>query len=264
MKHLVIPLLLVGCSRAPTNPPSRGQPVLSLSVNGSANVQVAKRWPLLVRGVLSNSERSAGDAAQPLRLHPAHDTWAAAIRFRVTDSTGAEQAWPISLVSPPEQPMLELPSRVWTEVAWQMKPDDTSRIALGSYRMSAELAIEDGLGWNGRTTSTPVTVQIVDTPDLSPDDAAAAEAMLRAQYAAYNRDPSAAAAILDALLSAQPARTKALAARAQLAEAAGDPSLAFLCAAQAVTIARQKNPDAKEPPAELILLRDRLFAALPR
>src|SRR2546430_17034951 len=105
-----------------------------------------------------------------------------------------------------------------------MKPEDTSRIALGSYRMSADLAIEDGLGWNGRTTSTPVTIQIVDTPDLSPDDAAAAEAMLRAQYSAYNRDPSAAAAILDALLPAQPAGTKTLSARAQLPQAAPQPS----------------------------------------
>ena len=264
MKRLAILLLLAGCSRMPTNQSSLGQPVLSLSVNGSADVQVAKGWPLLVRGVLSSSERSAGNAAEPLRLHPARLTWAEAIRFRVMDGAGAEQVWPSSLVSLPEQATLELSARAWAEVTWQMRPDDTTRIAPGIYRVTVELTIDDAPGWNGTATSTPVRVHIVDTPDLAPGDAAAAEAMLRAQYTANNGDPNGAAAILDALLSTQPNRAKVLAARAQLAEAAGDPSLAFMFAARALAVARQRNPNAKEPPAELFLLRDRLFAALPR
>ena len=250
MRNLTILLLLASAATAQS--PS---PQLSISGNGSAEVNLMRGWPLVVKVVVLHSQRfQLAPKPADLVLQPAAGAWYDAVSF--------SQNWPLKLAQTPDTSVLVLPSRSMYEAIWQLSGDGTASLPSGKYSLTAHLELPAGSGWRGAVDSVPITVNIVDEPADLTADQQAEKVLLTARFTINQGDFNTAGRMVDALLVDQPSNPRALALRAMLFEQAGDAAAAAMSAAAAADVTANAPSAPADPAVQRAIQEESLFQNL--
>ena len=157
-------------------------PELSISANGSHDVDLYQGWPLIVRATIKNSQRYSGSPnPSPLVIAQSGLSWTDAIQFTVVSSSGQMSQWNFTLVGLPSD--LTLQPRSYVRATWQMSGDAVAALSLDTYKLSASLVASNSSGWNGSVQSTPINIRVTAEPSPLTADLEADKAMLVAEYA---------------------------------------------------------------------------------
>lgn len=238
-------------------------PELSISANGSRDLDLYAGWPLIVRGTVLHSLHLARYGDQPpLKIAPAGMAWVDAVQFNVTSDSGQGAAWNLNLVGAPPDPVLTLPNHSYVMATWQMSADAVSGLTPGTYRLTASLQIKGSDGWNGSVQSLPVTIRVGPEPTSLTPAQQARKAKLAAEYAFNMQDANGAISAVGQWLKQQPGSIAAMGSSAVLAESSGLTALAFFQASDALDAFVQQNPDAVEMPDSLLELYQRLLTEM--
>jgi hypothetical protein len=200
----------------------------------------------------------------PITLAPRAGPWPRAVRVKATGPSGEAEAWPFELAAEPPSAAITLPAGASTHFFVLLPERATIGLAPGRYTITAEIEIRDSVAWNGLVrTSVPLEVQ----PDGPPNaDQQLEVAVLRATVYLMRRQHAEAKGVLQAYLAKTPDAIPALHMMAEVLDDEGDTSRAYLYAARALYVygeANAKPVPGEKPPAQLLLLRRRLWAKLP-
>jgi hypothetical protein len=238
-------------------------PELSISANGSADLQLPRGWPLIVSGLLLHSQRMGSDAsAPPLRIAPLDRSWAEAVSLTLLGDDGMERDFRLRLVGVPDEPALSLGRRAFASLEWQAGAPDTLALAPGKYSLVARLEIQGSLEWNGSIQSRPVAITVVDETDPLDQVQQTRKAMLRARFEMNRQNLEEATAILEELLRINPKSVKVLSFKSVVLEESGRLFEAWQAANQAVAAYVETNPQPAEPPEELYIQRSAILRRL--
>jgi len=233
--------------------PASGAPVLSLSVNDAAALELPRGWPLIVRASLLHPAAfdPAAGPAEPLVLASA----GAALRLRVAGERGEPQRWPLHAATPlPDELRLE-PDGV-ADALWWLDGAETAALADGRYTLVAELdTAHSAAGWRGTATSPPVGLALSAEPASLPAGRAAEKRWLELALLLVRGEHDAARAAVDALLAERPDDLAALEASADLLAAGGRTQDAFSAYSRALDVFFERSPRPPEPPWRLLRKR---------
>jgi Dockerin type I domain len=232
-------------------------PEISISANGSQNVNLYSGWPLIVHGTIMSSLRFTKNvSAAPLVVAPNGSPWTSAIQFTAVSTSGQSFQWPLKLVGTPADLSLTLQANSYVYLVWQMSPSDVSSLPPGTYLLTASISVSNSNGWNGVVQSRTLTIQVGPEPTLSPSQQTD-KALLLAQYDTNAGDLGLALTNVEQLLRAQPNNPFAIGAAANLLELQGYPTLALFQATDALTAYYQNNPGLYDPPSNLLKISQR-------
>jgi hypothetical protein len=252
--------VFLAVSASGQNPPSA--PDISISVNGSAQPEVVRGWPLIVRGVVQHSQQFANDAT-PIDLSHGDGGWWSAVQLNVVDSQGQPTNWNLQ-ATPVSDSTLHLDGSHIGTILWRIVPEDTAQIPLGTYQLTAVLDNTDmpTQGWQGSITSLEVSITIKDPPATLSATDDTWKSQLFANYYALSGDVPKALAVLDDLFSRQPDQIGALTLRGVFLESQGNNDDALAAYEHAVSAFQSQFPNSPEPPKALLrqlsLLRTKL------
>jgi hypothetical protein len=231
-------------------------PEISLSLRGVGNAIVEQGEPLRI----TVRVRAPRGAKESIRLAPARGTWAEAIRVEIAPAAGAAAATLAETMGKPDAPQATLDDTHVAGGLWRVSAEAMQRLAPGNYVVRCRLTIPGGgSGWTGEVVSAATRLQVVAASSAA--NRVAQRAVNRAHDALLTGRVEEAASILDAVLTSSPDDGRLLAARAVVAERAGNIFAAILCArrAERARPLTGKGP----PPVELQELQARLQLALP-
>lgn len=233
-------------------------PDFSLAANGSAMAQSYQGWPLIFDATLSHPQRFARSTSiTPLLINAQNGSWANTTQLQITDSNGVAQTWPIQLATVPPGD-LSLDAFSHGRLIWLVAPSAASAISPGSYNVIGLLDTTksaSATGWNGTTTTFPITVQIGIPPSSPTIDQQEEQAELLAMYDSWLGNNSQALADINSFLSQQPNAIGSLALKGDLLDQMGQATDALAAYNQALSIYYTQNPDSipDEPPARLLV-----------
>ncbi|MBI4582946.1 MAG: hypothetical protein HY717_02760 [Planctomycetes bacterium] len=233
-------------------------PAISLSANGSRHAEAYRGWPIILEasflhpGVLEKPED-----VSPIILAARQGPWPRAIHLEVKTAQGGSLDWSLEPAGAPET-TLTLDAKTSGAAAWLVSPETSSRIAEGTYDLTAVLDTSEASlasAWKGKAASVPVTVRLASEP--SPLNPALEEYKHRvfADYYGLRGERQKALAEADAWLARFPASIGGLALKAGLLTDAGKLREALALYDQAIEAWSKENPKAQEPPRELLRKR---------
>jgi hypothetical protein len=246
-------------------PPGRDPtaPILSIAVNGAGAAETFQGWPLVVQARLLHPRAyETGPDIAPLTLTAREGPWPSAVRLEVVNVRGEAVAWPFRAEGPADA-ALTLGPAAGADLAWQLTPEQTEKIAEGDYRVVAVLEAASRAGaWKGtvRSPAVPVAVRKEPSPLSPPQDEE--KHLLLAGQAVLAGDGDAALWHVDQLLARQPRSIGGLAFKADVLTAVGRKKEALRLYEQAVDAFYEKHPDAEEPPGDLLMKWKTLFYEL--
>ncbi|MFQ5845102.1 MAG: hypothetical protein ACE5JG_08960, partial [Planctomycetota bacterium] len=239
-------------------------PLLSISANGGAGTEQVRGWPLILQVTVSCPQAPEGDGPRALRLKVVEGTWADLLDLEVRDGGGKAQEWPLRL-APIAKPGVELTLDRETSGAlvWLLSPEDSERLAAGTYRLQAVLRDERSGGdegrWRGSVRSDRATVRIVPPPDPLPPEAEGRRDGLLARYHVLRGEDEAAMAVAQRMRERAPDSIAAATLQGDLLAAAGRDREALKAYNRALALFRRQHPDAGEPPRDLLRRQSRLL-----
>jgi hypothetical protein len=240
----------------------QASPELSLTANGTQDVNLYSGWPLIVHATIMNSLRfNKTGNVPPLVIAPNGAAWTSAIQFTAISSSGQSFQWPLKLVGTPADAALTLQGSSYVRFTLQMAPSDVSSLVPDTYQLTASLGVSNSSGWNGMVQSGAVTIQVGPEPTLTPNQLSE-KALLIAEYDTNAGDLDGALTNVEQLLQAQPNNPSAMSAAANLLELQGYPTLAFFQANDALIAYYQANPASYDPPSNLLSMSQRLSTRL--
>jgi len=244
--------------------PGSGSPLISLSANDAAELELPRGWPLVMRASLLHPAAFDPAAAptEPIVLAGA----GAALRLRVADETGAPQPWPLHAAAPPADE-LRLEPDGSVDAVWWLDGGETAALADGRYTLVAELdTTRAATGWQGTAASPPVPLAIAAEPAPLPPERAAEKRRLELTLLLLRGELDAARAAVDALLAERPDDVVALEASGDLAAASGRTQDAFAAYSRALDVFFERSPRPPEPPWALLRKRQAVMqdAVVPR
>jgi hypothetical protein len=232
---------------------------------------VYRGWPLLVDVGVFHPQSwvtlDEGRVPTPLKVIPASGGWDSLVKVHFLGPGRAEVVLPLVPMFHPEGALVIDAERPSYMLRWHMSPEETRAMAPGEYVAFAELESSYGAeqgGWTGRVGSVAMYFEVVDEPVPFPPEQVERKALVFSQYEVYRGNPSAALAILEAHVAAQPDSPGALSAKAQLLESAGELERAFATYNEALSAFYRKHPDRRqEAPLDIVMgrraLRERLY-----
>ena len=223
--------------------PASGAPLLSLSLNDAAALELHRGWPLIVRvSVLHPAAfEPSATPAEPVVIADA----GAALRVRVTDQAGAEQTWPLHSAAP-LPPELRLERDASADTFWWLDGAETAALSDGRYEVVAEL---------GAATSPPAAVTLSPEPAPLPPERARQKRLRVLALLLLRGDGAAARAEVDALLREDPDDLAALEVSGDLFAAEGRAAEASDAYSRALHVFFERNPKPPEPPVSLLRKR---------
>jgi hypothetical protein len=256
---------LSGASPAPDEQPSTGAsgwgdttiaPVLSISANGGGEVELFQGWPLLAHAeILHPAAFDASIPEAPLLVAAQQGPWSNALQIGALDDSGNVHTWPFHLAETPTS-TLSLTVPEGAAVDWWISPEETTRLAAGSYQVIAYLdtrQVTNPGTWRGTVSSVPVAVRIAPEPaSLSPEQLSLKYRLL-AHYTLLRGDQAQALAHVETLLSRQPDDIAGLELKGDLLGVMGKVEEALQAYDQALRLYIQRYPDAHEPPHILLM-----------
>lgn len=259
MKRYLLHVVLFHILAGPLLAQQQPAPALSITTNGSQNINLYAGWPLIVNATIMNSLRlSSGSSAATLVIAPPNGAWTSAIQLTALSSSGKSFQWPLQLVGTPDSNSLSLSPTSYVRVVWQMSPGDVTAIPPDTYQLTVTLQVANSSGWNGLVQSRPATIVVGPEPTLTPDQQY--EKLLRtAEYDLNAGDATDALNAAQQNLDAQPNDPGALTVMANVLELNGYPEIAFFAANNAVAASYQADPTPIEAPFNLWVMYGRLF-----
>ncbi|MGJ5820288.1 tetratricopeptide repeat protein [Paludibaculum fermentans] len=191
------------------------RPVIGLTVNGGAQARIEPGWPVVV-----SISIAAGD--DPARLALKEGSWQDAVSITLDAPDGHSPEWTRSPRIQPDS--VELKDLDMVTVEFVLSPEQTSQMALGSYRVRAAFDPQGQQAegaWAERISATAARLEISQEP---PQDKAAHQAsrlLVLSNWSEILGDTAQAMAWVEELLSAQPSHYTAKVRKAELLEAAG-------------------------------------------
>jgi tetratricopeptide (TPR) repeat protein len=248
---LLAPILLVTVleAQAPAGP------VLSLSANGSAEAKLIQGWPLVLRGLIQHPLAAVRAEAAPIEIAPPDKSWADAVEIRVMRADGPDDSWRFQLNGTPESASLRLGQRERARMQWLLDPGETAVLAPGTYRLMAKL---------DTAQSRPITVEIIVPPEQLSDAQQLEKGLIGANYHSARSDLPAALEALKPVLEAQPESIVALGAQAEIYLAQNQLLQALLSVSKALAAVDKREPKSKEPPEELLMLKNAILDRMGR
>ena len=259
-KSFAILLLFISAVAGTAEP----QPVLSISANHGAVVELPKGWPLIVTGTLFHSDRlNKSVAAGPLIIDPPNGgSWVNAIELRVTAADGSEKVWNFRPTGVAEQRVLTMGQRQFVPFGWVLSPAETAAIPTGEYRLAARIALQGALGWSGEVTSASVSLTVIEEPAALDEEKASEKATLRARYEVGAGNLAMAGSVIDQFLAAYPTNSRALVMRSRILETQGQTAQAWFAAKEALTAEYRRSWAPQEPPFSLVAREQELWRRL--
>lgn len=238
-------------------------PELSLSLQGIANDTVEQGEPLRVTVRIEAPESSTA----AWTLAPASGTWAEAVAVEILSENREEAVARGAVVGTPDQPYAVIDRDRVAGGLWRFGPDAMQRLAPGSYRVRATLAVRNGTGWQGTAQSDALTLNVI-APSSAPERVGL-KALALARDALLVGETEKAARLLDAELTRDPKQFRLLLLRAAVAERVGNHLAAELCLNVARVNAGPKpvgypNVELEELSRRVAALRIRLNGGVPR
>jgi tetratricopeptide (TPR) repeat protein len=190
--------------------------------------------------------------------------WANALHVEVANEAGALQAWPLHLASEVAGP-LSLDGASGGLLLFTLSPEATGTLAEGAYQVRVRLDTReagDTATWKGGASAVPVALRVAPAPQQPTPVQERSASFARATYQLALGDAAQAAAEIDALLQRDPSDRIGLLWKGDLLESAGRTDEALAVYEQALEAFWAANPDAEEPPAQLMARRDALLRGL--
>jgi hypothetical protein len=242
-------------------------PVVGLSANGATQTALYRGWPLFLDVALLHPEAftSAADA-NALVIVAQGASWAGALTLDVKDAAGSAASWPI-VISPPAPGDLRLDARTEGDLLAWLAPASTTALAPGDYVVVARLDTRGATAvgaFRGLVESVPVAVHVSDEPVPLPALLEIRKLELLAQYQARAGDLVAARGFADELALRHPESPRGFALLGDLDAQDGHTAQASDRFSDAIAAFLAANPDAEEPPTELLARRRELRSQLLR
>ncbi len=241
-----------------------GQPIFSLSANGTVNPQLCRGWPLMVEAALLHPQAFA-ESVQPLSIAAPAAPWSEAIKLEVHGPNGQLVNWPLRLYNT-TGPLLVLDRTTAGRLVWFVAPEQTSGWPEGTYELVGRLDTTGSppteFAWQGVLDSVPVVVQVSAEPPTLSEPLLEQKQRIFAQYYSLRADPGAALNAAQQLLAASPTNLAGFTMAAVLEEAAGRLNDSLAASTSGLAEFFKRYPDPEEPPAELLRLKSRVYKAL--
>lgn len=237
-------------------------PTLAVTVNDAADLVLYRGWPAIVLvKVLPPRFLDTSPDVEPFSISAPAGAWADALELAVQDSAGAAVDWPAEKV-PAEGQTLHLDPESAGLVVFLIAPEATAALAAGSYRVGAVLdTTAFPGGWQGRVSAEEVvTVEVQDAPAPIPDEEAIELSLLEAIRQFLRGDPVQAHLDLDEVLALVPRSPGALGLRAFFLDGEGKVDEALTAYEEAIEAHEEADPEAPEPPFELLERHGELWA----
>ena len=229
------------------------EPYLTLGINQQSEATVYRGWPILFTlEVLRSDSWQPNSESNEFTLVPGPNGWNSTLQLMVTTTGGSPVLWPAELVGDDHEPV----SIEWggaAEFGWWIHPEQSMGLEPGEYEVSAELDTSESVsGWMGKTNSPAARVRIEDEPAPLPAELVAEKHILLAYHAFWTGETNQAVLFLEELLAEQPANVTANSMRGDAAAAAGEHTEALEFHSRALQQFYLQNPEASEPPVELV------------
>ncbi len=216
-----------------------------------------KGWPLVLdaKALLAQGDQ----ASLGLKGSP----WTAALTLRIDNASGAQQVRPVELMWSAKEPIVLEPLSE-AAVFWVVAPERASALAEGDYTISLTLdtrkAPQDG-AWSGACRARQVSLKVAAEPARLGADEERLKALVRARYYELRGDRATALSVIQERLARTPDDPVVLAEQAGLLERSGNVQEAIAALDRAIAAYYKQNPDADEPPTEMIRNLSRLIDA---
>jgi hypothetical protein len=243
-------------------PAQQAAPEVQISVNGARQADLPQGWPLLVHGIVMNSQRFRRNVpVDPVRLAPRGMAWTDSIKLNIHSPGAADTTWDLKLTGLPGNPELNIASTTLANLTWRMIPAASAGLVPGIYQVTAVLEVIDSDGWTGKVRSVPIVATVLPVSSSLTPDQEVEHAMLLMRSALLDGNPDDAEAAIQGLLQSQPTSIPALQAMAGLLEQRGLNLGAYIYAHQALFAFYDRYPNAQEPPEALLAAEARLRPA---
>jgi hypothetical protein len=223
--------------------PASGAPLLSISLNDAAALDLHRGWPLIVRVSLLHPA-AFEPAAAPAEAVVIADA-EAALRVRVTNQAGEAQSWPLHAAAPLAAE-LRLERDGSAETFWWLDGAETAALADGRYTLVAEL---------GAAKSPAAAVTLSPEPTPLPPERARQKRLRIVALLLLRGESAAARAEVEALLREDPDDIVALEVSGDLFAAEGRAAEARGAYSRALQVFFARNPKPSEPPVALLRKR---------
>lgn len=276
IRRALIPLLLAAglalgagpstCLAPAAAPPAPvPEPLLGLSANDTARVDLVQGSPLLLELEILHPDSSAD--AQPIVIPAAPTSWAQNVSVEVTTDAGDVVAWPIDSPAPPSGD-LQLDASTTGTLFSSLSPANSAGLTPGDYVLTARLDTRNATApgaFVGVVEAVPVAVRVIARPSQLAAADEIRELELLARYHALMGDLAAARASAEDLSLLHPESSRGFALLSDLDAAAGDVPQALADVEQALAAFYAANPTSQEPPTRLLSrrrsLRNQLLSA---
>lgn len=265
-------------------PPGLG---LSLSVNHSNATTITIGTPLVFQITIQNRDaaRAAGSSVRREKMKKELDGMvhtgeitreeadsmlkrelvppaAASVKIEITekslsftreDAQGtAALPWRLKLVGPEVKKVVSLDEKQTAYVTVTVAPEDTAYILKGTYRVRVYFENRSDNQWQGRVSSNPVEITVVDEPKTLPLEEKKEKHLLTVEYYLSLKDFDSAIKAVQQVFSISPKSIDGLVLLGQAQEGKGDFKAALDSYEKAFDEFYQKYPDADHPPAGLM------------
>ncbi len=225
--------------------------------------ELLRGTPLVIEVSVLHPRVGAEDAT-PLVIAAREGSWSNAVRVEIADERGALQSWPLRLASEISGP-LTLDGGNGGLLLFTLAPEQTTGLAEGNYQIRARLVTSEAAdtgAWKGEVAAVPVALRVAATPPQPTPEQQRAASLARAAYQLALGNAARAEAEIDELLQRDPTDRIGLLWKGDLLESAGHQDEALAVYEKALEAFWAANPDAEEPPAQLLARRDTLLRSL--
>src|SRR5438445_5540018 len=258
----LFPLMLLTLSLRAADPPNL-EPLISISVNDSGSAEIYRGMPLLVSVVLLHP-LITDSAVSPILLASEPGPWTNAVKLSISNANGDSQTWPFHTTVNPSNTIV-LDSSHYAQLDWWLAPEQTSLLSTGQYTAEVSLNTTNVTlpdAWNGVADSVPADLQILDEPASLSEAQAENKYGQLAQYYSFLGNNTLALDQLNLLLATYPTNITGLRLKSIVLDALGRTVEAYNSCQVALAEAYARNPNAMEPPLNLLLLQRQLMNKL--
>lgn len=238
------------------------RPLVGVRAN-QGGAELLRGTPLVIEVSILHPQVGA-EGVTPLVIAAPEGAWSNAMRVEIADERGALASWPLRLASEVSGP-LTLDAGNGGLLLYTLAAEATGGLAEGVYSIRARLtssAVADAHAWKGESAAAPISLRVAAMPLQPTPEQQRAASLARAAYQLALGDTTRAEAEIDALLQNDPTDRIALLWKGDLLETAGHTNEALAVYEKALEAFWAANPDAEEPPTQLLTRRDALLRNL--
>jgi tetratricopeptide (TPR) repeat protein len=238
---------------------------LTLHVNGGADTTLYRGEPLLVQALLILEQEEAATVALA-----DGQAWTRALSLTVRDGAGQPVQLPWAILgAAPAASLSFTPEAAEISAVMGLAPDALDALAPGDYRLDAVFSTKESAAegaWKGVARAPGLVLRVSADPRADSAPEQVYKHRLLARWHHFNDRPEEALAQLDAAVQRQPDDIQVLSDKAEVLAEMNRGDAAVETLQQAISLYRQRHPDASHPPRWLLhrlqeLEADRVAAA---